>query len=125
DDYPVRQQIREMYKKDGKEPPKQMEDTVVYNRGLLNAALHVEAVRHALAATGGKKLNGGEMKKGVEKIHDFQLGGLVPPLKITPEDHEGGGWVKVFQVKGGKFVPETDWFRAYPEVVAAAVKKAE
>ena len=27
--------------------------------------------------------------------------------------------------KGGKFVKETDWFRGYPEVVAAAVKKAE
>jgi branched-chain amino acid transport system substrate-binding protein len=50
---------------------------------------------------------------------------LVPPLKITGEDHEGGGWVQVFQAKGGKFVKETDWFRAYPEVVSNAVKKAE
>jgi hypothetical protein len=33
--------------------------------------------------------------------------------------------VQVFQAKGGKFVKETDWFRAYPEVVSAAVKKAE
>jgi hypothetical protein len=49
----------------------------------------------------------------------------VPPLKVTGEDHEGGGWVQVFQVKDGKFVKETDWFRAYPEVVAAAVKKSE
>ncbi len=125
DDYPVRQQIREMYKKEGKEPPKQMDDTVVYNRGLLNAALHTEAVRHALEMSGGKKPTGEDVKKGFEQIHDFTLGGLVPPLKITTEDHEGGGWVKIFQVKGGKFVPETDWFRAYPEVVAAAVKKAE
>ena len=125
DDYPVRQQIREVYKKEGKEPPKQMDDTVVYNRGLLNAALHAEAVRLALEISAGKKPAGEDVKKGFEQIHDFTLGGLVPPLKITPEDHEGGGWVKVFQVKGGKFVPETDWFRAYPEVVAAAVKKAE
>ncbi len=49
----------------------------------------------------------------------------MPPLKVTPEDHEGGGWVQIFQVKDGKFVKETDWFRGYPEVVAAAVKKAE
>jgi hypothetical protein len=33
--------------------------------------------------------------------------------------------VQVFQAKGGKFVKETDWFRAYPEVVSNAVKKAE
>jgi len=125
DDYPLRQEIKAMYKSQGKEPPKEMDDTVVYNRGLLNAAVHTEAVRHALELTGGKKPTGEDVKKGFEQIHDFTLGGLVPPLKVTAEDHEGGGWVKVFQAKGGKFVAETDWFRAYPEVVAAAVKKAE
>jgi branched-chain amino acid transport system substrate-binding protein len=125
DDYPLRQEIKAMYKSQGKEPPKEMDDTVVYNRGLLNAAVHTEAVRHALELTGGQKPTGEDVKKGFEQIHDFTLGGLVPPLKVTAEDHEGGGWVKVFQAKGGKFVAETDWFRAYPEVVAAAVKKAE
>ena len=125
DDYPVRQEIKAMYKSQGKEPPKEMDDTVVYNRGLLNAAVHTEAVRHALEAIGGKKPSGADVKAGFEQIHDFTLGGLVPPLQVTAEDHEGGGWVKVFQAKGGKFVAETDWFRAYPEVVAAAVKKAE
>ncbi len=35
DDYPVRQQIKAMYKKEGKDPPKEMDDTVIYNRGLL------------------------------------------------------------------------------------------
>jgi len=125
DDYPLRQEIKAMYKSQGKEPPKEMDDTVVYNRGLLNAAVHTEAVRHALELTGGKKPTGEDVKKGFEQIHDFTLGGLVPPLKVTAEDHEGGGWVKVFQAKGGKFVAETDWFRAYPEVVAAAIKKAE
>src|SRR5205085_1282476 len=118
DDYPVRKEIKDMYKKAGKEPPKEMEDTVVYNRGLLNAALHVQAIRNAVKANGGKKPTGEEVKKGFESIHDFTLDGLVPPLKITAEDHEGGGWVQIFQAKGGKFVKETDWIRAYPEVVS-------
>ena len=61
----------------------------------------------------------------VMSIHDFTLGGLVPPLNVTPTDHEGGGWVQIYQTKGGKFVKETEWFSAYPEVVAAAIKKAE
>jgi branched-chain amino acid transport system substrate-binding protein len=125
DDYPIRQDIRAMYKAQGKDPPKGMDDTVIYNRGILNAALHVEAVRNALKANGGKKPTGTDVKNGFESIHDFTLGGLVPPLKVTPEDHEGGGWVQIFQVKGGKFVKETEWFRGYPEIVAAAVKKAE
>jgi branched-chain amino acid transport system substrate-binding protein len=125
DDYPVRQEIKAMYKAQGKEPPATMDDTVIYNRGLLDAALHVEAIRNAIKANGGKKPTGEEVKNGFEQIHDFTLSGLVPPLKITPEDHEGGGWVQIFQAHDGKFVKETEWFRAYPEVVAAAVKKAE
>jgi branched-chain amino acid transport system substrate-binding protein len=125
DDYPVRREIKAMYKAQGKEPPKEMDDTVIYNRGLLQAALHVEAIRNAIKANGGKKPTSEEVKKGFESIHDFTLDGLVPPLQISGTDHEGGGWVQIFQAKGGKFVKETEWFRAYPEVVAAAVKKAE
>jgi branched-chain amino acid transport system substrate-binding protein len=125
DDYPVRQEIKAMYKAQGKEPPKAMDDTVVYNRGILNAAIHVEAIRNALKANGGQKPTGADVKNGFEQIHDLSLGGLLPPLKITASDHEGGGWVQIFQAHDGKFVKETDWFRGYPEVVAAAVKKAE
>ena len=125
DDYPVRQEIKAMYKAQGKEPPKEMDDTVIYNRGILWAAVHVEAIRHAFEANGGKQPTGEDIKKGFEQIHDFGLGGIVPPLQITAADHEGGGWVQVFQVKGGKLVKETDWFRAYPEIVAQAVAKAE
>src|SRR5437868_8395205 len=125
DDFPVRQDIKAMYKAQGKEPPKEMDDTVIYNRGLLVAALHVEAIGNAVKANGGHKPTPEQVKKGFESIHEFTLGGLVPPLKVTQEDHEGGGWVQVFQANGGKFVKETEWFRAYPEVVSNAVKKAE
>jgi branched-chain amino acid transport system substrate-binding protein len=125
EDYPVRKEIVAMYKKEGKEPPQDMQSTVYYNRGLLTAALHVEAIRNALKMTNGKPPSGADVKTGFESIHDFTLGGLVPPLKITPTDHEGGGWVQIFQVKGGKFVKETGWFRGYPEVVAKEVKAAE
>src|SRR5437773_6248105 len=125
DDYPVRQEIKAMYKAKGKTPQKAMDDTVMYNRGLLQAAVHVEAIRNALKANGGKQPTGDDIKKGLESIRGFSLGGLVPPLEITPTDHEGGGWVQVFQVKGGKFVNATDWMRAYRDVVDAAVKKAE
>jgi branched-chain amino acid transport system substrate-binding protein len=125
DDYPVRQEIKAMYKAQGREPTKAMDDTVMYNRGILWAALHVEAIRNALKLNGGKQPTGEDVKKGFEQIRDFTLGGLVPPLKVSEADHEGGGWVQVFQVKGGKFVKETEWFRGYPAIVAKVVKKAE
>jgi branched-chain amino acid transport system substrate-binding protein len=123
-DYPVLNEIREMYKKQGKPAPKEMASTVFYNRGVLVAALHVEAIRNALKAKPGGKITGQDVKNGFEKISNFTLGGLVPPLKITPTDHEGGGLVQIWQVKGGKFVKVTDWFSAYPDVVAKHIKEA-
>ena len=124
DDYPVLNEIRDMYKKQGKEPPKEMASTVFYNRGVLIAALHVEAIRNALKAKPDGKITGEDTKKGFEKISNFTLGGLVPPLKVTPQDHEGGGLVQIWQVKGGKFVKVTDWFHAYQDVVAKHIKEA-
>jgi branched-chain amino acid transport system substrate-binding protein len=124
-DYPVLNEIREMYKKQGKEPPKEMASTVYYNRGVLWAAIHVEAIRNALKAKPDGKITGADVKAGFEKIRGFTLGGLVPPLEITANDHEGGGWVQIFQVKGGKFVKASDWFKAYPDVIAKHVKAAK
>jgi len=123
-DYPVLNEIREMYKKQGKEPPKEMASTVFYNRGVLVAALHVEAIRNALKAKPDGKITGVDAKNGFEKISNFPLGGLVPPLKVPATDHEGGRLVQIWQVKGGKFVKETDWFSAYPDVVAKHIKES-
>jgi branched-chain amino acid transport system substrate-binding protein len=125
DDYPVRKQIVAMYKAEGKEPPADMQNTVYYNRGLLIGAVHVEAVRNAIKAKGGGQPTGEDVRKGFEAIHDMTLGGLVPPLQLSATDHEGGGWVQVFQVHDGKFVKETEWFRAYPEVLAKELKAVE
>ena len=101
-----------------------MASTVFYNRGVLIAALHVEAIRNAVKAKPDGKITGEDVKKGFEKISNFTLGGLVPPLKITPTDHEGGGLVQIWQVKGGKFEKVTDWFAAYQDVVAKHIKEA-
>jgi branched-chain amino acid transport system substrate-binding protein len=112
-DFPVVKEIEAMYKAQGKEPPKEMDSTVYYNRGIFIAAVQVEAVRNAIKAKGGAKPTSEEVKKGMESIKGFTLGGFVPPLEITPADHEGGGWVQVWTVKGGKLVKVKDWFQGY------------
>src|SRR6266576_4219802 len=89
-DYPVLNEIRDMYKKQGKPAPKEMASTVFYNRGVLLAAVHVEAIRNAVKAKPGGKITGVDTKAGFEQISNFTLGGLVPPLKISPTDYEGG-----------------------------------
>ena len=116
-DFPVIKDIEAMYKAQGKEPPKELDSTVYYNRGVFTAAVQVEAVRQAIKAKGGAKPTSEEVKKGMESIKGFTLGGVVPPLEITPADHEGGGWVQIWTVKGGKLVKVKDWFQGYRPVI--------
>jgi branched-chain amino acid transport system substrate-binding protein len=126
ENYPVINQIKAMYKKEGKEPPAALASTVYYNRGVLQGAVWVAAVRNALKLSHGKKPTPTDVAKGFEMVKDFKLGGLVPPLTITAADHEGGGWVRVFQVKGDGFVAKTPWFRGFrKQVVALEQKTAE
>jgi len=116
-DFPVIKDIEAMYKAQGKQPPKEMDSTVLYNRGVLIAALHVEALRNAIKAKGGATPNSEEVKKGMESIKGFTLGGLVPPMEITAADHEGGGWVEIWTVKGGKLERTKAWFQGYRPVI--------
>ena len=116
-DYPVLKEIEAMYKAQGKQPPKEMDSTVLYNRGVFQAAVQLEAIGHAIKAKGGAAPTSSDVRDGFEKIKDFTLGGLVPPLTITPEDHEGGGWVQVWTIKGGKYVKATEWQTAYRDVI--------
>jgi branched-chain amino acid transport system substrate-binding protein len=116
-DFQVIKDINAMYKAEGKDPPSQQEISVFYNRGVMIAALHTEAIRNAIKAKGGAKPNSVDVKNGMESIKGFTLGGMVPPMQLTPADHEGGGWVQVWSVKGGKLVKTTDWFQAYRDVI--------
>jgi len=116
-DFQVNKDIVAMYKAAGKPAPKEMDSTVYYNRGILNAALHVEAARNAIKAKGGAKPTSEEVKNGMEHIKGFTLGGLLPPMELTPADHEGGGWVQVWTVHGGKLTKTKDWYQGYRSVI--------
>jgi branched-chain amino acid transport system substrate-binding protein len=116
-DFQVIRDINAMYKAQGKDPPSQQETSVFYNRGVMIAALHAEAARNAIKAKGGAKPNAVDVKNGMESIKGFTLGGMVPPMQLTPEDHEGGGWVQVWSVKGGKLEKSTEWFQAYRDLI--------
>ncbi len=123
ENYPVIREIKAMYKKEGKAPPAAMKNTVYYNRGILQAATFVAAIRNALKLTHGQKPTSVDVRKGFEMIRHFALGGIVPPLTITASDHEGGGWVQIFRVEGKGLKKLTPWFRAYRKVVVAKAER--
>ena len=83
----------------------------------------IEGVRLAIQHH-GLPVTGEKVKLGYEQIKDFTLGGFLPPLNVSPNDHEGGGWVRLYQTKGQQLVPYTDWFRGYRDIVLDEVKKA-
>ncbi len=121
-DFPVIQEIMQMYKDKGKEVPERV-GSVYYNRGILNAAVMIEAIRLAIEHY-GLPVTGEKVKKGYERMQGFTLEGFLPPLTVVPQDHEGGGWVRLYQTKGEKLVAHTDWFHGYRDLVLDEVKKA-
>ena len=120
--FAVIQDILRMYRDEGKEAPKYV-GSVYYNRGVLVGALIVEGVRLAIQNE-GLPVTPEKVRKGYESIRRFDLGGFVSPLNITPQDHEGGGYLRVYQVKGREWVPVSDWIRGYRDEVMALVRKA-
>lgn len=120
--FPVIEELVKMYRDDGKQVPKHV-GSVYYNRGVLNAALVVEGIRLAIQ-NHGMPLTGDKVRKGYESIRNFDLQGFVSPLTITPKDHEGGGYVRLFQVRGNGWVPASDWMRGYRDEVMELVRKS-
>ena len=125
EDFQVIKDINAMYKAEGKTAPKEQEISVYYNRGVMVAALHLEAVRNAIKAKSGAKPTGEDVRKGMESVKGFTLGGMVPPMVITPEDHEGGGWVQVWTVKGNKLVKDSEWFQGYRDLITKHLAAAK
>jgi branched-chain amino acid transport system substrate-binding protein len=41
----------------------------------------------------------------------------MPPMELTPADHEGGGWCQIWTVHGGKLNRTKDWFQGYRSVI--------
>lgn len=119
---PVIQEIVKMHRDEGKEVPKHV-GGVYYNRGVLIGAVLGEGIRLAIRSH-GLPVTGEKVKKGFEAIRNFDLQGLLPPMTVTPTDHEGGGWVRVFQVQGQEWVPASEWIQGYRDEVLALVRKA-
>ncbi len=114
--YPIIDEIKNMYKKEGKPEPKSMDISVYYNRGVFMGALHSRAIELAYKKK-GDGITSQDVRDAMQTISKFSLGGLLPPLNLTPKDHEGGGWVQMTQVQNGKLVPVTKWYRGYPKVL--------
>ena len=74
-------------------------------------AVAVEAVKRAIETVGYENLNGASVKTAMDSMKNFDVYGL-KRISYTPQDHRGSTMVRIYQVKGGKVVPVSDWQEA-------------
>ncbi len=78
-----------------------------YVQGWVSAMVMAEGLKRA-----GDNLSGENIKKGLESLSNFDLGGLAAPVTYTASSHRGAAKAKLYQVKNGKFQPITDYIVA-------------
>ena len=103
----------------------------LYNRGVVNAMLSVEAIRTAMGKFGNKPLSGEQVRWGFENLNltekrldDLGMKGFTHPIKVTCEDHEGSGPILVQQWDGKKWSIVSDWIQPMREVVRPKIEAA-
>jgi branched-chain amino acid transport system substrate-binding protein len=137
-DYEVLQQIlTTLYDKGQGATSREQVGEVLYNRGMIDAMLRVEAVRAAMTKVGNRPVSGEEVRAGIESldldeadIKKLGFEGLVRPIKVTCADHEGSRSARIHQWDGKKWQFVSDWIEAderylRPKVEAAAAAYAK
>jgi len=116
-DYPALQDILKLVHDAGNGTgPREEVGQVLYNRGLMNAAIIAEAIRNAQAKYGEKPLTGEQIRDGFEaididaaRLEAMGLTGFMEAIKISCTDHEGTGRAFVQQWDGKSWSRISDW----------------
>jgi branched-chain amino acid transport system substrate-binding protein len=102
---------------------------VLYNRGMINAMLGVEAIRAAQAKFGNKPLTGEQVRWGLEnlnitadRIKALGMEGMLRPIKTSCADHEGARDGRVQQWDGKAWKVISDWYTARSALIDPIVK---
>jgi branched-chain amino acid transport system substrate-binding protein len=103
--------------------------SVYYNRGVAGGIIIAEALRLAQKKFGVGPVGGVEMRWAFEnfdlttdRIAELGAKGLVPPVKISCFDHEGGGSVLFQQWDGKKWNQISDWIPPYKQLVRGMIE---
>ena len=72
----------------------------------------IEAINIAIEQVGYENLDGRAVKEAFYSIKDFDPHDIGRPVTYTPEDNRGAPEVRIYEIRGGKVVPATDWREA-------------
>jgi len=121
--HPLMQQIiKDLYEKGKGSGDRKHLNDIYYNTGLAIYASVFEGARQAVKQHGWP-ITPEKMKRGLENLKNFDAEGLIAPVTVTSKDHGGGGKTRIDLWDGANWVPQTDWFSAYDDVIQDIVKK--
>jgi branched-chain amino acid transport system substrate-binding protein len=117
-------------KNDGTGPADEVNSTL-YNRGMVSAALAVEAVRRAQDRYGkGKVMTGEQIRWGMENLavddkalKRLGLSTVMRPISTSCQDHEGSRSARIHTWDGQKWVFSSDWIEADTSIIKPLVKQ--
>jgi len=90
-----------------------------------------EAIRTAMGKYGDKSMTGAQVRWGFENLNlnagrlkDMGMGGFLPPIAVTCEDHETGAPVMFQQWDGSSWKFVSGWVPPLRSVVRPMIEKA-
>jgi branched-chain amino acid transport system substrate-binding protein len=103
--------------------------TVLYNRGLLSAAMVIEAIRTAQGKFGKRPVTGEEVRWGAEHLNIDQarvramgLDNIMFPFKTSCSDHEGSRRARIHTWNGDRWIVGADWYEADNKILRPMVE---
>ena len=128
--FPVIEDILKfVYAKGNGSGPEKAVGTILWNRGVVNAFLTIEGIRTAMGKYGNKEMTGEQVRWGLENLnltpeYIAKMGStdLVPPIKLSCLDHEGGGGVKFQQWTGTGWKMVSDWIATDQSIVRPMIE---
>jgi branched-chain amino acid transport system substrate-binding protein len=129
-DFPVVQDVlKHVYAKGQGSGPEAAVGTIMWNRGLVNAMLVTEAIKKAQGKFGKKPLTGEQVRWGIENleftdpyIKDLGATGLMPPMKVSCNNHEGSGRARFVQWTGTGWKNVSDWIDSDQSIVRPMIE---
>jgi branched-chain amino acid transport system substrate-binding protein len=122
--------VKHVYDKGKGAGKKEAMGEALYNRGIVNAMYAAEAIRTGMK--GGKTAPTTEqIRWGLEnlnltdkRLEELGMKGFTHPLKVSCEDHEASGPIRIQQWDGQKWALVSDWIAPMKEVVRPKIEAA-
>jgi branched-chain amino acid transport system substrate-binding protein len=123
--------LKYVYDKNGGHTTRDKVGEVLYNRGVINAIYDLEAIRTAQDKFGKKPLKGEQVQWGYEhlditpqRITALGADGLMVPIALSCENHEGNGKVRIQQWDGQHWKFVSDWIQPDREMLTEMYKES-